>query len=140
VSPLCATVFRPSLTARATLALGAILTPGARPVSAALRVMGLATERRFTNDYRVLNRATGSALQASRMLLGWLIMWLVPPEATLVLGADETVERRSGRQIKANGCAQSLWSSSACYHRVWMCPSTVVSWRPWPGIWSSSTW
>jgi hypothetical protein len=29
---------------------------------------------------------------------------LVPPGATIVLGADDTVERRSGRQIKAKGC------------------------------------
>jgi hypothetical protein len=86
------------------LLLGAILTPGARTVSAALRVMGFATERHFTNDHRVLNRATGSALQASRMLLGWLIRWLMPPGATIVLGADDTVERRSGRKIKATGC------------------------------------
>ena len=50
--------------------LGAILTPGARTVTAAWRVMGLAREHRVTNDPRVLNRATWSALQASRLLLG----------------------------------------------------------------------
>jgi hypothetical protein len=86
------------------LLLGAILTPGARTVSAALRVMGLATERRCTNDHRVLNRAPWSALQASRLLLGVLIMLLVPPGATIVFGADATVERRFGRKIKAKGC------------------------------------
>jgi hypothetical protein len=43
------------------LLLGAILTPGARTVTAALRATGLATERRLTNDHRVLNRATWSA-------------------------------------------------------------------------------
>jgi hypothetical protein len=37
------------------LLLGAILTPGPRTVTAALRVMGLARERRFTNYHRVLN-------------------------------------------------------------------------------------
>ena len=30
-------------------------------------------------------------------------MWLVPPGATAVLGADDTVERHSGRKIKAKG-------------------------------------
>jgi hypothetical protein len=50
------------------LLLGAILTPGARTVTAALRVMGLATERHFTNYHRVLNRATWSARQGSRIL------------------------------------------------------------------------
>jgi hypothetical protein len=50
------------------LLLGAILAPGARTVTAALRVMGLAAERRFTNDHRVLNRATWSARHGSQML------------------------------------------------------------------------
>ena len=43
------------------LLLGAMLAPGARTVTTALRVMGLAGERRFTNDHRVLNRAIWSA-------------------------------------------------------------------------------
>src|SRR5687767_15965203 len=85
------------------LLLGAILTPGARTVTAALRAMGLAMERRFTNYHRVLNRATWSARQGSRMLLSMLVTVLVPPEATIVLGADDTVERRRGRKIHAKG-------------------------------------
>jgi hypothetical protein len=48
--------------------LGAVLTPGPRTVTAALRAMGLAMERHFTNDHRVLNRATWSARQGSRIL------------------------------------------------------------------------
>ena len=50
------------------LLLGAILTPGPRTVTGALRVMGLALERHFTNDHRVLNRTTWSARQGSRIL------------------------------------------------------------------------
>src|SRR5918999_3561009 len=65
------------------LLVGAMLSPGARTVTAALRVMGLATERHFTNYHRVLNRATWSARQASRMLLGLLITGFVPPGATM---------------------------------------------------------
>jgi hypothetical protein len=86
------------------LLVGAMLSPGARTVTAALRVMGLATERRFTTYHRVLNRATWSARHASQILLGGLITGLVPPGATVVLGADDTVERRSGRKITAKGC------------------------------------
>src|SRR5918996_5471658 len=56
------------------LLMGAILAPGARTVTAALRVMGLSGERHFTNDHRVLNRATWSARQGSQMLLGLLLM------------------------------------------------------------------
>lgn len=83
------------------LLLGAMLAPGARTVTAALRVMGLATERHFTNDPWVLNRATWSTRQASQMVLGLLIMLLVPTGATIVFGADDTVERRSGIKITA---------------------------------------
>ena len=90
------------------LLLGAILTPGARTVTAALRVMGLAAERRFTNDQRVLTRAICSARQGSRMLLGLLSTRLVPPGAPIVLGADDTVERRSGRKITAKGCYRDM--------------------------------
>ena len=74
------------------LLLGAMLAPRARTVTAALRVMGLALERRFTSYHRVLNRATWSARQGSRILLGLLITCLVPPGATIVMGADDTVE------------------------------------------------
>jgi hypothetical protein len=81
-----------------------MLAPGARTVTAALRVMGLSCEPHFTNDHRVLNRATWSARQGSQILLGSLITLLVPPGATIVLGADDTVERRTGRKIKAKGC------------------------------------
>ena len=86
------------------LLLGAMLAPGARTVTAALRVMGLSCERHFTNDHRVLNRASWSLRQAGRILLGWLITSLMPPGATIVLGANDTVERRSGRRITAKGC------------------------------------
>jgi DDE superfamily endonuclease len=86
-----------------TLLLGAMLAPGAHTVTAALRVMGLSGERHLTNDHRVWNRATWSACQGSQILLGLLITCVVPPGATVVLGADDTVERRSGRKIRAKG-------------------------------------
>ena len=86
------------------LLVGAMLAPGARTSTTALQMMGLATERCFTNDHRVLNRAVGSARPGSRLLLGLLITLLVPPGATMVLGADDTGARRSGRQIRAQGC------------------------------------
>jgi hypothetical protein len=94
------------------LLLGAMLTPGARTVTAALRVMGLAGERHFTNYHRVLNRAIWSVRQGSRILLGLLITLLAPPGATIVVGADDTVERRSGRKIRAKGCYRDAVRSS----------------------------
>jgi hypothetical protein len=66
--------------------------------------MGLATERHVTHDHRVLNRAVWSARRGRQMRLGLLLSLLVPPGAPLILGADDTVERRSGRRITATGC------------------------------------
>ena len=94
------------------LLVGAMLAPGARTVTAALRVMGLAAQRHFTNDHRVLNRATWSARHGSRILLGMLLMCFVPPGATVILGADDTVERRHGRKITAKGCYRDAVRSS----------------------------
>jgi hypothetical protein len=92
-----------------------MLAPGARTVTAALRVMGLSGERHFTSYHHVLNRATWSALQASQILLGLLITCFVPPGATTVLGADNRVERRSGSKINAKGCYRDAVRSSTSY-------------------------
>ncbi len=84
------------------LVAGAILTPGRRTVSSALRAMGLDQERRFHRYHRVLSRAVWSSRQASRILLGLLVEAFVP-EGPLVFGIDETLERRWGKKIKAKG-------------------------------------
>jgi hypothetical protein len=42
------------------LLMGAMLAPGKRTVTSALRVMGLSAERHFQNYHRVLNRAVWS--------------------------------------------------------------------------------
>src|SRR5918999_4887400 len=122
------------------LLLGAMLAPGARTVTAALRAMGLAAERRFTNYHRVLNRATWSARQGSRILLGVLITLLVPPGATIVLGADDTVERRSGRKINAKGCYRDAVRSTKkhvihCFGVKWVSMMLLV-----PVPWGRRMW
>jgi DDE superfamily endonuclease len=122
------------------LLLGAMLTPGARTVTAALRAMGLARERHFTNYHRVLNRATWSARQGGRILLGVLITLLLPPGATVVFGADDTLERRAGRQIKAKGCYRDAVRSSKkhviqCFGLKWVSMMLLV-----PVPWSRRVW
>jgi hypothetical protein len=122
------------------LLLGAMLTPGARTVTAALRVMGLSTERHFTTYHRVLNRAAWSARHGSQILLGMLITMLVPPGATLVLGADDTLERRSGRKITAKGCYRDAVRSSKkhvirCFGLKWV---SMMLLGPVP--WSRRVW
>ncbi len=84
------------------LLVGALLSPGKRTVTSALRVMGLSAETHFQNYHRVLSRARWSSLAASRIMLG-LIVAAFAPKGLLVMGLDDTIERRRGEQIKAKG-------------------------------------
>jgi len=85
------------------LVVGAILAPGQRTVAAILRVMGLSDERQFQNYHRVLSRATWSSLAVSRIQLVALVGVLVPAAAPIVVGLDDTIERRWGAKIAARG-------------------------------------
>ena len=85
------------------LLIGAILAPGERTVTAILRVMGLWDEQQFQKYHRVLNRAKWSSRAVSRILLLLLIQLFVPATAPVVVGIDETIERRRGSKIAARG-------------------------------------
>jgi hypothetical protein len=85
------------------LLVGAILTPGRRTVTEALRVMGLHNDPQFQNYHRVLNRAKWSSRVLSRILLQLLVRIFVPADAPIVVGIDETIERRRGAKIAAKG-------------------------------------
>ena len=84
------------------LLIGAILAPGARTVTGILRIAGLHRERRFTNYHRVLNRAAWSGRATARVLLG-LLLDAFAPRGPIILGLDDTIERRRGRRISAKG-------------------------------------
>jgi hypothetical protein len=94
------------------LVVGAILAPSKRTVSAALRVMGLSDEAQFQNYHRVLNRAVWDSLKVSQILLGLLVMAFVGIGSAVVLGADETLERRGGKRIEAKGVFRDAVRSS----------------------------
>src|SRR5262249_39858658 len=85
-----------------TLLVGAILAIGRRTVTACLRVMGKGDDKHFQNYHRVLNRARWSALQAAQVLLRMLVTTFAP-SGELVIGIDDTIERRRGEKIKAKG-------------------------------------
>lgn len=93
------------------LLIGAILAPGKRTVTSALRVMGLSGERRFQAYHRVLNRAVWSCRQASLILLRLLVAAFAPT-GPLVLVLDDTIERRWGPQISARGIYRDAVRSS----------------------------
>jgi DDE superfamily endonuclease len=85
------------------LLIGAILAPGERTVAAILRVMGCSDEKQFQNYHRVLKRAKWSSRELSRLLLGLLVRLFVAGNEPVILGIDETIERRRGRKIAARG-------------------------------------
>jgi hypothetical protein len=84
------------------LLLGAILAPGKRTVTSALRILGLSAERHFQNYHRVLNRAVWIPRHASLILLR-LLLAAFAPSGPIVLGLDDTIERRRGERISARG-------------------------------------
>src|SRR4051795_742881 len=95
--------FSPRTQGRAlTLVAGAILAPGRRTVASALRVMGLAEAPTFTSYHRALNRNGWSRRELARRPLCLLVRRLVP-EGPIIVGLDDTLERRRGAKIKAKG-------------------------------------
>jgi hypothetical protein len=64
--------------------------------------MGLDGQKSFHRYHRVLSRARWSSTEASRLLLKSLVEAFVP-EGPLVVGVDETLERRRGKKTMAKG-------------------------------------
>ena len=91
---------QPSWRRAQALLCGVLLAPANHTLTAALRALGLANDPSFQNYHRVLNRARWSARQAARVLLGLLVEAFVPA-GPLIIGLDETVERRRGRKLTA---------------------------------------
>jgi len=58
--------------------------------------MGPHSEQRFHRYYRVLGRAVFSTREASCVLLELLVEGFVP-DGSLVVGINETLERRQGK-------------------------------------------
>src|SRR3712207_5950243 len=102
MAPFAAFFTRPTWQSALVLIAGAILAPGGRTVASALSVMGLREIATFTTFHRVLNRNRWSGRALARCLLKLLVETLVP-DGPVVVGLDETIERRWGRKISARG-------------------------------------
>ena len=108
--------FRASFTASTwryvlVLIAGAILAPGGRTVASALRVTGLDQDPHFTNFHRVLNRNRWCSRAIARQLLKLLVSAFAP-EGPMIVGLDETLERRWGSKISARGIYRDAVRSS----------------------------
>src|SRR3954452_14513086 len=80
------------------LLIAAILAPGRRTIASLLRIAGLSRERRFTTYHRVLNRSACDPHAAARLFVCLLIA-LFAPSGPVLLGIDDTIERRRGKRI-----------------------------------------
>ena len=137
-------VFRPCFTAPVwnhvlVLVAGAVLAPGKRTVTQALRVMGLADEPGFGRYHEVLNRARWDARGLARRLLLHVLDSLLPA-GPVVIGIDDTIERRWGAKIKARGIYRDpVRSSKGHFVKTsglrWLSLMVIV-----PIPWAASRW
>ena len=121
------------------LVAGAILAPGRRTVTAALRAMDLDQQPRCERYHRVLNRDRWSSLAVGCTLLRLLTV-IFAPDGPLILGLDETIERRRGAKIAAKGIYRDpVRSSHSHFVKAsglrWVCLMLLV-----PIPWAGRTW
>jgi hypothetical protein len=84
------------------LIAGGTLATGKRTVTSALRAMGLGDAGDFALYHHVLSRARWSSLAVARKLFAMIIDRFAPGGA-VVIGLDDTIERRWGGKISARG-------------------------------------
>ena len=95
-----------------------LLAPASATLTAALHALGAAQDAHFQHAHRVFNRARWSARQVARVLLGLLVVAFVP-EGPVILGLDETIERRRGQKITARAIYRdAARSSHSCVQKT----------------------
>src|SRR4051794_29128289 len=102
MGPLLAEFTAPTARHALVLVTGAVLAPARRTVAAALRTAGYGQAAGFTNYHRMLNRNRWSSRHVAQRLLLLLVQAFIP-EGPVVIGIDDTLERRWGEKIKARG-------------------------------------
>ena len=122
------------------LIIGAILAPGKRTVTSALRVMGLHQEPQFQKFHRVLSRNRWSSRKAAQVVLGLLVRAFAST-GSVIIGIDETLERRQGEKIAAKGiyrdAARSSRSVFVKTHGLRWISMMLLAPIPWAGrVWA----
>src|ERR671910_3111519 len=121
------------------LVAGAVLAPGRRTVAAALRVMGFAEAAGFAAYHRVLSHGHWCSRALAQRLLLLLVAAFVP-HGPVVVGLDDTIERRRGKRINAKGIYRDAVRSSRGHFVKasglrWLCVMLLAP-VPWAGcVW-----
>ena len=139
LAPFAALFTRPSWRRAQALLCGVLLAPTNCVVTAALRVLGLSDDAHFENYHRVLNRARWSAHHAAGSLLRLLVRTFVPA-GPVVIGLDDTVERRRGAKIAGRSMYRdAVRSSWGCFQKTsglrWIGLHLIA-----PVRWAKRTW
>src|SRR5829696_4758095 len=122
------------------LVAGTLLAPGRRTVTAALRIMGLDQAPGFAVYHRVLSLGRWSSRAVAHRLLLLLVAAFVPT-GPVVVGIDDTIERRWGAKIKARGIYRDpVRSSRGHFVKAsglrWLCVMLLAP-IPWAGcVWA----
>jgi hypothetical protein len=121
------------------LITGAVLAPGQRTVSAALRVMGLADQPGFGRYHAVLSEARWDGRALAYKLLRHLLDRLLPA-GEVVIVPDDSIERRWGPHIRDRGIYRDPVRSSRGFFvktsgRRWLSLAVVL-----PIPWARRRW
>ncbi len=109
---------------------GTILARGPRRVSSALKAIGLFKNFNYSKYHRVLSRDQYSPLRLAKILF-CLLLKLIPKGEPILIGTDESLERRKGRKIKAKGCYRDAVRSSkgklvTSFGLKWECMALMI--------------
>lgn len=115
---------RPTYRKAEELIIGAILTPGKRTVTSALRMLGKEQDGDWSKYHHVLNRAKWSGLKVSQILLHLIVATFVGAQDAITIAVDETLERRWGPQIRKRG----HWRDSLASSRKMNVTTSGLSW------------
>jgi DDE superfamily endonuclease len=102
-------------------------------------MVGLGGESHFVNYHRVLNRARWSGRAASRILLRLLVTRFASA-GPIVLGIDDTIERRRGQRIRAKGIYRDPVRRSHSHFVKASGLRWVSLMLPAPVPWAARTW
>jgi DDE superfamily endonuclease len=103
LAPFAAMFTQPTWLNAVALATGALLCLNRRTVCSALRAVDGASDKGFSRFHRFLSRGVWSGLQGSRILFGLLVKAFVSDGQPLVVGVDDSIERRRGGKIRDKG-------------------------------------
>jgi hypothetical protein len=121
------------------LMAGALLCRGQRTMSRVLRVLGLEQDPGYGKYYRMMSRVGWSGLKGAQLLLATMVGLLLS-SGPIVIGIDETLERRWGPRIWGLGLYRDSVKSTHKYRVT----SSGVRWQVMQLLvrlpWSSRVW